>query len=497
MLDFTPEDIRGSVEGAVFDRSYSNRTLTLFVLLAGAIVYIEAMLIPSLPTIGAQYGVTIAEASLTVSLSMVFGVALIPLVGKLGDIYGKKRVLNYVLLVYLITVAGTAFAPDFPLLLVARTVQGIGLAVFPLAFSLVREQFPRELVPRGEGMIGAMEGGGISVGLVLGALVTTSFGWQANFRLVLPILVVLVILAYFLVKESGNSRSSSRVDYGGALWLGAAVGAVVLGLSEGASWGWTSPPTLGLVLGGLSSLIPLALYEARRTDPVLDWALLRSRNVAIANAMSLVSGVGMYAGFLLVTYRLELPSPSGFGFDPYLTGLYLLPLSITILLVAFPVGVLIPRFGVRPFLLIGPALGSLGFLLVSSATSAFELASYLILASAGLAMMFVANSNLLVLSVEKRDMGLATSLNTLFSTVGTSAGAPIVAAILSTFVESYSTGSQTLVLPSEMAFRLAFYGTILGLLAAGLLAVLAREVMGRGSEGEYAGESNGALVDRL
>ena len=141
-----------------FDLKYANRNLILFALLAASVMYIEIMLTPSLPSIQKQFGVTYGQVSLVLALYTVFGTAINPIVGKLGDIYGKKRILMIVLALYCVMVTLTSFAPNFNVLLISRTFQGVGLGIFPLAFSLVREQFPRKLVPRAQGLLSAMFG---------------------------------------------------------------------------------------------------------------------------------------------------------------------------------------------------------------------------------------------------------------------------------------------------------------------------------------------------
>ncbi len=151
---------------------------------------------------------------------------------------GKKKVLIYVLIIYSIMVAITSFASNFTILVVSRTVQGVGLGIFPLAFSLVREQFPRERgTARAEGILSAMFGAGAAFGLPIGALIANSYGWQTNYHIALPFIAVLTVLIYFIVRESSVTNPNSKLDYPGAVWLGAALGAIVFGLSEGSYMG--------------------------------------------------------------------------------------------------------------------------------------------------------------------------------------------------------------------------------------------------------------------
>lgn len=466
-------------EKPAFDQSYANRVLVLFALLAAFVLYVDIMLTPSLPRIASDYNVTIAEVSLVISLYTVFGTAVNPVIGKLGDIAGKKRVLIYVLVIYCVMVAVTSFATNFTVLLLSRTVQGIGLGIFPLAFSLVREEFPRELVPRAQGILSAMFGAGAAFGLPLGALVANSYGWQANYHIALPFIAVLTVLIFYTVKESSVTDPDAKLDYVGAAWLGAALGAMVFGLSEGSTWGWTSISVLGLVFGGLVSLMPLVFYERRVSEPILNLKLLAIRNVIVANVVGITSGAALFIAFQAISFQLELAPPSGYGFDILTTGLYLLPLAVAILIVAIPVGRLTPRFGVKPFLYFGSVLGGLGFYLISTATTAALIAGYLIVASAGLGMLLVATQNLLVLSVKKREMGLATSLNTVFRNIGSSLGAPIAGSLMTTFVVAYVVAGQSVSLPSQTAFHYAYYIAVAGFAVTLVVALFAQEVMGK------------------
>ncbi len=462
-----------------FDRAYANRALALLALLAAFIVYVNVMLTPALPKIVAEYGVTIAHASLLISLYTVFGVAVIPIFGKLGDIYGKKRVMIYLLVAYVVAATTTSIAPDFNLILISRFVQGIGLGVFPLSFSLAREQFPRNLVPRAQGLISAIQVAGGAAGLLAGAVITNSFGWQGNYYIATPFIIVLTVLIFFAVKESTSRKPGVKLDYLGAAWLATSLTAIVLGLSEGSSWGWTSASVLGLVIGGPVIIIPLALYERRLAEPVLDLKLLRERNVMVSNLLITTYGLSLGMAYQAVVYAMELPAPSGFGISIVEVGLYLLPLVVVILPVAYGTGAVIPKYGVKPFLYLGSALAAAAFLMLSTYSSPEEIGAYLVVYAIGGGMMTVSIQNLLVLSIAKGEMGLGTSLNTAFRYIGQTLGTPVAGALLSTFVASYTIGGHVLSLPARAAFQYCFYTATVALIVVGLLTIFAREVIGK------------------
>jgi MFS family permease len=462
-----------------FDMKYANRTLVLFAILAASVMYVEIMLTPSLPQIEKQFNVSNGQVSLILSLYTVFGTAINPIVGKIGDIYGKKRTLLIVLIAYCIMVTMTSFVPTFNLVLISRTLQGIGLGIFPLAFSLVREQFPREQVPKAQGMISAMFGAGLALGLVLGAFVANKYDWETNYHLATPVVILLTIVIAYYVRESVYRNTKARMDYLGAGILGAALGMIVLGLSEGSAWGWTSTPVLGLIIVGGLLFVPLVLYERRILEPVLDFVQLRIRNVLVSNIIGVISGLAMLLAFQSIVFQLETPQPFGYGFNEFTAGIYLLPLAIVMLIIAYPVGMLISRIGAKPFLLAGSVVGAFGFMLISTATSAIQITEYLAVAAVGLAMLMVSMQNLLVLTVEPAQMGLQTSMNTVFRNIGQSLGAPIAGSVLSTYIVTATLQGQTIAFPTLAAYQYTYYIAAIAFVLSLVATLFAKEVIGK------------------
>lgn len=449
---------------------------------AGLIVYVDIMLTPALPKIVTEYGVNIDQASLLISLYTVVGVAVTPIFGKLGDIYGKKRVMMWILVIYLVAATATSFAPTFNLILASRFAQGAGLGVFALCFSLAREQFPRDLVPRAQGIISAVQVAGGGLGLFGGAVVTDHLGWQGNYHIAVPVIALLTALIFLTVRESSNRKPGVKLDYVGSVWMGTSLIAIVLGLSEAVSWGWTSAPVLILLTIGPIMLILLALYEGGVAEPVLDLKLLRQRNVMVSNLLIIFYGVSIGITFQALVYALELPSPSGFGVGITDVGLYLLPLVVVLLPVALVVGTLIPRYGVKPFLYLGSVLAVMAFVLLSTYTNPTEIEVYLVVYAFGSGMMTVSIQNLLVLSIARTEMALGTSLNTAFRYVGQTLGAPAAGAILSTLVSTHVVDGQSLTLPTHLAFQYCFYVPTTAFLVVAILSTFAREVIAEESK---------------
>jgi MFS family permease len=199
----------------------------------------------------------------------------------------------------------------------------------------------------------------------------------------------------------------------------------------------------------------------------------------VANLLVVSFGLSLGVAFQTIVYAMELPPPSGFGISITEVGFYLLPLVVIVLPVALGVGTLIPKYGVKPFLYLGSIFTTVGFLLLSTYTSAEQIGVYLMVYAIGGGMLSVSIQNLLVFSIEKSEMALGTSLNTSFKYIGQTLGAPIAGALLSTFVKSYSISGHVLSMPTRIAFQYCFYTSVVAFVTVGLLVIFSREVIGK------------------
>ena len=454
-----------------FDRAYANRAMILLALMVVVTLYIEAMLTPSLPVIQSQFGVTTAQVSLVLALYLVSGTALAPVVGKLADIYGKKKVLVYVLGIYAAAVTVTGFSPTFEFMLAARTVQGIGLATMPLAMTLVREEFPRDMVPKAQGILSAMFGVGAAVALPLGALISQYFGWRATYHTAIPFVLALVILLAWQIRESRYRRPDARVDYFGAAGLGASLAFLVLGLSLGQIWGWTALGTLALLGVGGALLLPVALFERRTKEAILNFRLLSQRNVLVSNLLVFVGGgFAIFLAMFTLTYRLEY----GFGWNILDTGVGFLPLMAGLTIFGVTTGILVSRTGVRPITLLGGGIGTVGFLTAAFSSTPAQLLTSEFVIGSGMAMMLGAVTNLLVLTVDPRDLGLGTSLNSVFRTMGSSVATPVAGTMLTLW-----TVAGNPYLPTQQAYEYVFLLGAVLFFGAALIVLFAHEVLGK------------------
>ncbi|MGI0154545.1 MAG: MFS transporter [Thermoplasmata archaeon] len=478
-----------------YDRTYANRVMILLAGIVVVVLYIEGMLTPSLPTIQSDFHVDTAQVTLIISSYAAAGVALSPVVGKLGDIYGKRKMLIAVMLAYAAAVSVTGFSPTFSFMVGARTIQGIGLTILPLGMALVREEFPRELVPRAQGLLSAMFGVGFVISLPLGSFVSQNYGWRDTYHSAIPFVVLLAILVVLLVRESTYRRPDTRVDYVGAALLGGALAGVVTALSQGQAWGWLSGPTLFALGGGLFLFVPFALYESwwkkRDREPIVDQKLLGERNVAVTNAVLTVAGLGMYLALFSLIYQFEYPLASGGynsafpAFNILNAGLDIIPLALAMIAVAAVASFTVSTTGVKPLAIGGSVLTAFGFYLVSIATSLTQALVDEFVIGAGIALLNASVINLLVLTVDPKDMGQATAMNNVFRNVGGSVGAPIAGSLLATYLIT-SGAFEGSGLPAHIAFQYAFWIAAVITLAGGVAVLFAQEVLGPARHPKFA-----------
>lgn len=462
-----------------YDKRYSYSVMLVLAGIVAIVLYIEGMLLPSLPVIQSDFNVDTAQVSLVLSVYAISGVALSPVVGKLGDIYGKRKVMMAVMIAYAAAVSVTGFSPNFTFMVASRTVQGVGLTIMPLGMSLVREEFPRELVPRAQGLLSAAFGIGFAVSLPLGSWVSQSYGWRVTYHTAIPFVLLLTVAVFVVVRESTYRRPDTRVDYGGAALLGGSLASIVMALSEGKMWGWTSSLTLGALGLGLLLLVPFALWESRWKakggEPIVDPRLLKERNVAVTNVVLAVTSTGMFMAMFALIYRFEYPAVSGgFSLDILSAGIDIVPLALSMMGVSVVTSIFVSQLGVKPLALGGAILTSFGFLLLSWATTVNQVLLYEIVAGAGLALLNASIINLLILTVDPRDMGQATAMNNVFRNLGGSVGTPIVGSVLAAYVIQYY-GQP---LPKLIAFQYTFWLAAAVTLVGGVVVLFGEEVLG-------------------
>jgi len=441
-------------------RQHYGLTLGILTLAATAYALQQTMVVPALPELQRELGASTTWVTWVLTGFLLSAAVLTPILGKLGDRFGKERLLVVSLGTFLVGCVGCAAAPNIWVLIAFRVVSGAAGAVFPLSFGIIRDEFPPERMKIGIGLLSAVFGVGGGFGLVLSGLIVDHASWRWLFVVGAAGVAVALVLVHRFVPES-PVRSTSRIDVPGAILLSVILVTLLLGLSEGESWGWTSPAVLGLFFLSAVSAVLWVLLELNVDQPLIDIRVLAERPVLLTNITGLISGFAMFGSFVLVPRFVEAPGglpdaiaarvDYGFGATATMTGLYLLPGSLLMLFAGPAAGLLGRRVGSKWPLAIGMALVA-----VSSATlAAFHAAPWHVVAAmAGLSMgvgfAFAAMAALITEAVPPTETGIATGINTVMRTVGSVIGAQVGAAIL-TAETLDGTG-----VPTEGAYVIAF-----------------------------------------
>src|SRR5215211_1688235 len=433
-------------------------------LLLAALAYAlsQTMVAPAIPRIASEYDTTSSTAAWVLTGYLVSASVCTPLAGKLGDLFGKGRVLTFTLAIFSAGSVVCATASSIEQLIAGRIVQGVAGGVFPLAFGIINDELPAEKRAVGIGLVSAMFGIGGGIGLPLSGVIVdhTHMSWLFWIGLMaLPA----ALAAWRLVPPS-PTRDRVRIDWAGAVVLSVGLAALLFGISRANSWGWAAPETLAFMLGGAALLGFFGWLELRTADPLVDMRVFAERPVLATNSTAFLVGVAMFGSFLLIPQFAQTPSGSGYGFGMSVTeaGLVMLP-SAAVMLFAGPLGgSLGTRIGFRAVLMAGTTLAASSFAVLTFAHShvwEFILAGALM--GFGISFSFASMANLIVAAVDPREVGIATGINTVTRTSGGAFGSALVAALL-----AGDTIPGTPGIPTESAYTEAFAVATVGALLA-------------------------------
>jgi EmrB/QacA subfamily drug resistance transporter len=451
---------------AAVHRQHYNVTFALLAVAAAAYALLQSLVAPALLTIQHDLHTSATGAAWVLTAYLLSASVATPVAGRLGDMFGKKRALVVVLVVLAVGTALAGIATDIGVMIAARVVQGAGGAVFPLAFAIIRDEFPRERIAHGIALVSAIMGIGGGLGIVLAGPIVqhASYHWLFWF----PLLAIVVATAGIVVfVPESPVRTPGRIDpFGGVLLAGWLV-ALLVAVSEGPGWGWRSARVLVLFAAALALAVAWVRVESRSDAPLVDMRMMRIRPVWMTNAAALVFGFGMFASFVLVPELVELPKSTGFGFGASVTqaGIYMLP-SAAGMLVAGPIaGRMSTTVGSRVPLQLGAVISCAAFVVLAAAhASGWEIYVAMLVMGVGIGFAFGSMANLIVESVPPEQTGVATGMNTIVRSIGGAIGSQLAASIIAA---TLSHG-----VPTERGFTYAFASAAAALAVAAVIALL-------------------------
>jgi EmrB/QacA subfamily drug resistance transporter len=451
-------------------RQHYGLTFAVLALAGAAYAMLQSTVAPALPVIQDEMHASASATAWVFTGYLLSASILTPIVGRLGDMFGKERTLVVSLAILAVGVLMAALAKSIGMLIVARIIQGSGGAIFPLAFGIIRDEFPRERIAQGIAMISAILGIGGGLGIVLAGPIITAFDYHWLFWFPLVAVVAATVATIFFVPES-PVKAPGKVDWPGAALLSSWLVLLLLGITQTSEWGWGDVRVIGLLVAALAVLAFWVRFEARAHEPLVDMAMMRIRGVWTVNAAAFLVGAGMYSSFILVPEFTETPISSGYGYGATVTGagLFLLPATVAMLVISPIAGWLTGKIGARVILIAGCLITTVAFVLMAVGHQhQFDMYVATALMGAGIALAFSSLANLIVDAVPPSQTGVATGMNTVMRTLGGAVGGQVGASLIAGTVVGAA-------LPTEHGFTLAFL--LAG--AACLLAALASLIVPR------------------
>ena len=408
--------------------------MILAVLCIAGLAYsvLSSAVIPALPTF--QHALHTSETGSTWLLTAFLLSASVgtSVIGRLGDMYGKEKLLLWTLLILAAGTLLAAVSNSLGLLIVARVFQGVAGGIFPLAFSIARDEFPRDRVAGSIGLMSSILGVGGGLGLVLGAIISEHLGWHWLFWIPLIVTVVAAACTWRWIPES-PLRAPGRVNWLAATVMTVGMSMLLIGIAQTTTWGWGSAKSLVLMVGGLVVIGLWVLIEVRSDSPLVDMTMMRIRGVWTTNLAAFLIGGGMYSSFIVFPQFAQLPKSTGFGFGASVvdSSLYLLPAALGMGLLGSAAGKIARRYGSRQALIVGTLVTAVGFLWSAlQHHHPYDILISCALLGIGIGLAFSALGNLIVGAVAPHQTGVASGMNTVMRTLGGALGGQISATFI-------------------------------------------------------------------
>jgi MFS family permease len=485
------------------------KTLAILSSIATMAMYAETMLIPAIPDLIQEFNISYSTSSWILSAYLVVGAVMTPITGKLSDMYGKKKMLLVTLIFYAVGVSLGGFSTSIYMLLFARALQGVGMSIFPIAFGIVRDQFPREKLAIGQGVISSMFAAGAVIGLLAGGSIIQNFGWRVTFYSIIPVIVALIFvirrfvhveerpMRYLHADKTGKPKEAastsapssgrmpaSAMDIKGIVTLAGTIVSFLLALTFMESGGITSMQITAFLAAGSTSLVLFILVERKARSPLVDFRLMLHQIILPSNVMITIVGLCMFMVFQTIPVLVRSPPPSGFGGDAFQAANIQLPFALVFLVFGPTSGFIISKWGsVKPTVL-GSIIMCAGFFaLVMLHSTPLMVSANLAVISTGLSLTNVGVMNINMLSTPREFMGISLGMNTLFRIVGSSIGPAVAGMFMQVNRYAVSSGGTTNFFPSAESYYLIFItAAVVSVTAAVLAFVLKSRIRTRDAQ---------------
>src|SRR5215210_7077204 len=434
------------------------RTLAILSSIATLVMYTETMLVPSLPNIIGEFNLPYSISPWILTTYLIVGAVMTPVTSSLAEMHGKRKILLIVMGVYAVGVTVGGLTTDFYSFIIARGMQGVGISMFPIAFSVIREQFPKSRLAIGQGVITSMFASGSILGLLIGATIAEYSGWRTTFLSILPIAILLPIVVWKFARigevhsdwvtmattttsppqqqYTGSIDKKKTLDVLGAVTLAATIILFLLSLTfiETRTTGSNSTQSISqlaiLSAGCIAAFVAFLIVEKRAIHPLIDLKLLQNKILLFTNIMMIILGFSMFMVFQTIPILAESPPPAGFGDSITGAAAIQLPFSIILLIFGPTSGYIVSKLGsIRPAIM-GYAINAFGFFMLAIFHSQSWMVSVsLAIISTGLSLGSVGLMNIVLLATPYKNMITSIGMTSLLRIIGSSVG-PAVAGVL-------------------------------------------------------------------
>ncbi|MFJ8194088.1 MFS transporter [Streptomyces sp. NPDC096094] len=453
--------------------------------LAGTVAAImQTLVTPLIADLPQLLDTTPSNAAWVITVTLLVAGVCVPVSGRLGDLVGKRRMLLVCAVPLVIGSVVCALSSSVLPMIVGRGLQGMGMGMVPLGIALLRDVVPQEKLSGSIALVSASMGIGGALGLPIAAAVAQYANWRVLFWGSAGLALLIGALIYFVIPDVPAAAKGQRFDAPGAIGLAIGLVSLLLAISKGGDWGWTSGTTLGLFALAVVALLVWGFYELRTREPLVDLRTTARPRVLLTNGASILIGVGMYAFMLIAPQLLQFPEATGYGLGESIlaTGLWMAPGGVMMMIVSPLGGKLINARGPKVALVLGALVIAVGYgLALVLMGSAWGLMIVGIVINSGVGLAYGAMPALIMSAVPVSETAAANGFNTLMRSLGTTIGSAVIGVVLAQM--TITMGGHTLA--SEDGFRT---GLMIGCgvaLVSAAVAVLIPAVRG---EGGHAGE---------
>lgn len=445
-----------------------SRILVVLAVGAGVVALLQSLVGPVLPTIQQELRTSQNTATWVFTAYMLSASVCTPLLGKVGDMVGKRRTLVAVLLTLAAGCLLAAVATTIDVLIAARVVQGVGGAVFPLAYGVIRDEFPPERLARTISALSAIIAVASGLGVVLAGPIVAGLGVRWLFWIPMAVVLAGAFAAHRVIPESAV-RTPGRVNWTATALLSGWLVALLLGVSQGRAWGWTSATVLGLFALAAVLVVAWIRLELRSANPLIDMRMMRLPAVWTTNAVTLLFGAAMFAAWAFIPQLAQTPTGLGYGFGASISqaGLLMLPMLVAMFVAGILSGRMAPAFSFRAQLASGAVLSALACTMLAVAhAKPWEVAVGAGLLGLGIGLAFATMTNLVVRAVPPTQTGVASGMNINIRAIGGSIGTAVMSSVVTAQL-----GIAGLPLESGYTTGFAAFAVIAAVAAAAALLV--------------------------